>query len=169
MDILGGKTGDTVTTLGAVGIGILAWEAAATGKYNRANYSLFSISRFSDALSGLIGKDLALKITGNPTGADMHPNFFGWANKITGSGVIGYIVNQVLKAYVPKYKDFDAIAEFVDKVTAAIAVGGVVGGIFDPNPSGFSVMGMRESGGVASGNVPFGRGEGHNGHLSVVS
>jgi hypothetical protein len=161
--------------IGAVGAGFLSWEYEATKKWSQGNpvpgYSLFSKHRFADALAGIIGKGPKNMIFPSEAGAaaDFHPNPMGWVNGTVGIGVAIKIADEILKRIWPVYeKDLDAVPEVVRGISTGLIAGGALGGIFDPNPSGFSVLGGSESGGVASGNVPFGRGEGRNGHVSVV-
>jgi hypothetical protein len=167
------KTEKWLGGLGALGAGFLAWEYEATKKWtpNPVGYSLFSRHRFADALAGLIGKNAKNMVFPSEAGAgaDFHPNPMGWVNTTVAIGVAIKITDEILKRLWPIYeKDLDAVPEVVRGISTGLIAGGALGGIFDPAPSGFSVLGMAESGGVASGNVPFGRGEGRNGHLSVV-
>jgi hypothetical protein len=167
------KTEKWLGGVSALGAGFLAWEKEATAKYRGANpsgYSLFSKTRFADALAGMIGQKTTHSIFPDWNGsADFHPNPMGWVNQSVGIGIAVKIADEILKRIWPVYeKDLDAVPEVVRGISTGLIVGGAVGGIFDPNPSGYSAMGMAETGGVASGNVPFGRGEGRNGHMSVV-
>lgn len=133
------KQENMIQTGTAVGIGILAWENAATAKWAKDNpvqpYSLFGLYRFKDALCGLIGKDLAGKIFNEDMsgrGADFRPNIMGAINKTSMTGVGILIVDNILKAVVPEYKKLPAVSSFVKGAGMGLTAGGIVGGIFDP-------------------------------------
>jgi hypothetical protein len=146
------KTLGWIETGTELGTGILAWENAATSKWAKnnpvKNYSLFSKYRFQDALCGLIGKDLTGKIFNEDMsgrGADFAPNIFGAINKTSVTGIIILIADALLKEAVPTYRKLDGVPNIVHGAGIGVTIGGVVGGIFDPNggsssygsPSGF--------------------------------
>jgi hypothetical protein len=144
------KTEHWMETGTTIGTAVLAWENAATAKYAAANpqgYSLFSMQRFGDALAGIIGHDLTFQIFGGKWGgkADFKPNIFGAINKTSVSGGIILAVDAILKEVFPEYRKLDGVPAIVKGAGLGITIGGVVGGIFDPNggstsygsPSGF--------------------------------
>jgi hypothetical protein len=157
--------------IGAVGAGFLSWEYEATKKWSQGNpvpgYSLFSKHRFADALAGIIGKGPKNMLFPSESGAaaDFHPNPMGWANSTVAIGVGIKIADEVLKRIWPMWeKDLDAVPEVVRGISTGMIAGGALGGIFDPAQG----MTQGSGGAVNVGNVPYGRGEGGNGHLHVV-
>jgi hypothetical protein len=175
MDI-SAKTEHWIETGTAVGTGILAWENAATAKWAQKvgpTYgSLFSKNRFCDALAGIIGNQATKAIVPSWTGvADMHPNLFGALNKTSLSGAAILVADAILREVIPQYNRLDGIPSIVKGAGMGILGGGIVGGIFDPNPSGFTavspspVTGQIETGGVATGNVPFSTGSMYQGSV----
>ena len=140
MDFLKGKTADMLTKLAGVGTGFIAWETAATAKYNNPLYypnypGPFSVQRFADALSGIIGVDATKALLGPSVSGwqaqgmrGIRPNPIGAINKISMTGVGLYIINQILKDAIPQYRHFDAIPELIDAVAAGLGVGGAIGG-----------------------------------------
>jgi hypothetical protein len=165
------KTTNLVHTATAVGVGVIAWENAATAKWAANNpvqpYSLFSMYRFKDAVCGLVGKNIAAKIFNDPSmsgrGADFKPTPFGAINQTSIAGIGVSIANKILTEAWPAYRKLPLIPELIGGAGLGLAVGGIIGGIFDPNPSGFTAMsnnpvtGQVETGGVATGNVPYSR------------
>jgi hypothetical protein len=172
------KTTNLIHTATAVGVGVIAWESQATSKWAANNpvqpYSLFSMYRFKDAVCGLVGKQIAGKIFNedmSARGADFKPTPFGAINKTSMAGIALSIVNKALTDAWPAYRKFPLISEIVGGAGLGLAVGGVIGGIFDPNPSGYTVLspnpltGQIETGGIATGNVPFSTGSMYQGSI----
>ena len=163
-------------TVAAIGTGFFAWEYQATlkwtaGRQAPAGYGLLSKQRFGDALAGLIGKGPASTIVPGWGGsADFNPHWNGVLNKTTFAGIGVLIADQVLQRLFKMWKtDLDAIPEIVRGVGAGLAIGGAIGGIFDPGPGGFTIAAPGPSGQVASGNVPFFRGDvAGGGRLTVL-
>lgn len=159
------KTEGWITTGVAVGSGILAWEAAATDKFtawakaNNVPYGLFTKHRFSDALGLTIGYDAAHALFPDQPCAKGYQQFnlMGAINKTSVSGVVILIADAILREVVPEYKKLDGIPSAVKGAGLGVTAGGIVGGVFDPNPSGYTALGQTEVGMVATGNVPFGR------------
>lgn len=163
------KTEHWIETGTAVGTGVLAWEYEATKKYSQqvGYQGLFSKGRFEDALSGFVGSDTVRKIDPAYTGQGKAQfSLFGAINKTSLSGVAILIADSILKSAVPQYKSLDVFPSIIKGAGMGMTVGGIVGGMFDPNPSGYTAVsrdrpllsGQGElMGGIATGNVPFSR------------
>jgi hypothetical protein len=159
------KTEGWITTGVAVGTGILAWEAAATAKFapwakaNNVPYGLLTQHRFADALGLTIGYDAAHAIFPSEPCAKGYQTFnlMGAVNKTSMTGVAVLVADAILREVVPEYKKLDGIPSAVKGAGLGLTAGGIIGGVFDPNPSGFTALGQQESGMIATGNVPFGR------------
>jgi hypothetical protein len=145
MELLTEKNENLLGTGIAVGTGILGWELAATLKYALPNdilhysggipYSPFSQQRFADAVAGLIGNGMTKKIFPSWTGAaDFKPNLMGFLNKITYTGAALLIADKIL-SNVKQYRDFPLAQTIISNAGKGLTVGGIVGGIFDPDPN----------------------------------
>jgi hypothetical protein len=157
-----------IQTLSAIGIGVLAWEQTATAKYAQFNpqgYSLLSKPRFRDALCGIIGNKATQKVLNiDPSqmgNADFNPNFMGFLNTTVAAGAALIIADGLLNDNVKLYRDLPAVSSIVKGAGAGMIVGGAVGGIFDPLPYGPTGVssGSGLMGSIATGNVPFMRGD----------
>jgi hypothetical protein len=178
LDFSSGKL-DKLAKYGAgLGIGYMAWTNQATAKFSSYQTAsapnLFSLQRFCDSTIGLIGNananalanainpDQAARGFGN-LGGTQKINPLGFLNKTTIYGAVAIIANGLLKDNLPAYKRFPILPEVVEGAGWGALIGGAIGGIFDPAPSGYTatspspVTGQMETGGVATGNVPYGR------------
>jgi hypothetical protein len=149
MEFLGKDATKTLVPLTGFGVGLLAWEYQATSKWipgwgpggPPGGYNLLSRWRFADALGALIGTDLVRKsgIGGskwnNGNVQLFNPNAMGWLNKTFGAGIALKIANALIRKYVKAYENVDAIPDMIDAAANGLAVGGAIGGIFDPSPS----------------------------------
>jgi hypothetical protein len=160
MDI-SASTEKTIKTLSTIGAGGISWLYTATG--SQMQTPLFTKQRLSDALGGMLGKDLAKQITGVTTIKDFQIHPMGWANQVVFGGIAGKIINGVLKSNVPQYRNIPIVPELIDGVTTGMIAGGAIGGIFDPSPGGYTALSQGNPvisgqgeyyGGVATGNVP---------------
>lgn len=159
------KTEDWITKGLAISSGIIAWEQTATSKFvpwsqqNNIDYGLFTKHRFADALGLTIGYDAAHAIFPDQPCAKGYQTFnlMGAFNKTSISGMLILVADAILKQVVPDYKRLDGIPSAVKGIGLGMTAGGIVGGVLDPNPSGYTVLGQTERGMVATGNVPFGR------------
>lgn len=159
------KTENWITTGVAVGTGILAWESAATAKFvpwskaNNVPYGLLTKHRFADALGLTIGYDAAHALFPDQPCAKGYQTFnlMGAINQTSVSGVVILVADAVLREVVPQYKHLDGIPSAVKGAGLGMTAGGILGGVFDPNPSGYTALGQQESGMLATGNVPYGR------------
>lgn len=176
MDLTSNGKLDKIAKYGAgIGIGYLAWQSAATAKYPySSSIGLISQHRFIDALSGIIGAPTANQLStsifgagayqmqGGPAGTVFSP--FKTLNTITFTGAGLLIANSILKDNVSAYRRFPLVPEVVQGAGWGALIGGILGGMFDPSPSGYTavnpspVTGQMETGGVATGNVPYARG-----------
>jgi hypothetical protein len=158
----------------ALGTGVLAFEQASTIKFRAwwgSSYGLLDKRRFKDAIGALVGKDVLMKIfpdyVGPITQVEWAPNIFGAINKTSLSGAAILIADAIAKNLIPQYRKMDGLPSVVHGAGVGITIGGAIGGIFDPNPSGYTALGQKETGGVATGNVPFAQaGQGYQ--LSVL-
>jgi hypothetical protein len=68
--------------------------------------------------------------------------------------------------------DLDAVPEVIRGISTGLIAGGAVGGIFDPAVGGYTMVSEGSASGlvgtVATGNVPFGRGEATQGRQTSV-
>jgi hypothetical protein len=162
--------------LSAIASGVLAWEYQATSKLAAGfpagqwpsawtgGYSLFSKIRFGDALAGLVGNGNVKQVFGpsyNGVG-DFHPNPFGWVNKTVGVGIVLRAADYILSRVWGLYDKLDGVPAVVRGISTGLIAGGGLGGVFDPDIGGFTAVSTvtgPSGGGVATGNVPYTRGE----------
>lgn len=135
---LSSKSTDLIGKGTAIGTGLLAWEYEATKKAHPGDpsYGLFTKWRFADAFSTIAGPEITTQIFGwSGLGKNPELNLFKAANKTTFTGIAIVIADSILKELWPAYKRADLVTEVVHNAGIGLAVGGAVGGIFDPDPS----------------------------------
>ena len=175
MDISSEKTGHLVENAATAGIGFLAFVNAATSKFagnyatNGQAYSLIGKQRIEDALSCIVGSgnvkalDSSYTQSYAPTVPSIHPMMA--LNNTTYAGIGLLVTDYALRTVAPAkyYKSIPIVPDLMKGEGIGLLVGGVIGGICDPNPSGYTVVnpspvtGQVEVGGVATGNVPYAR------------
>jgi hypothetical protein len=138
---LSSKTYDAMGDIAALGSGVLAWMYTSTAKYTATAQPYTIQRRFEDALASTFGRDVVIALDPSWAGwngsADLHPNYWGWINKTTGTGIglglADYVLGDLLdiKAYS---KDMDGLRKVVKGLAKGLTVGGVIGGVFDPQP-----------------------------------
>jgi hypothetical protein len=144
------KYSDLIETATAAGIGFLAYVKTSTAKFegqgglNSTNYTLFSKGRVEDSIALFIGSNNMGKIdksyltngaTARPNQA--FPNPLKAFNFTTYAGVAVLLADKILKETVPNkyYKSLPAIPQFVHGAGIGLLVGGIIGGIWDPDPT----------------------------------
>jgi hypothetical protein len=175
MDFSSAKTGSMIENGTAAGIGFLAFVNAATSKFapnykaNNSPYPVWGKRRIEDAIACIISspnmKAIDSTFAGNdsPTAFALHPLAAFNTTTFTGIGVLA--ADWAIKEVMPNkyYKSIPMLPDLVKGAGIGLLVGGIIGGIFDPAPSGYTavspspVTGQLETGGVATGNVPYGR------------
>jgi hypothetical protein len=176
MDLTSAKTGNLIENASTAGFGFLGFVNAATSKFagnyasNNASYSVFSKQRIEDALSCIVGKGNVAKLDSSytqsyaPTAPSIHP--MSALNMTTYYGLGTVIADWALREVAPAkyYKSVPILPDVVKGAGVGLLIGGIIGGIFDPNPSGYTMIspspltGQNETGGIATGNVPYARG-----------
>lgn len=177
-DFSGSKVDKIAKYGAAAAVGYISWTNQATSKFS--NYtgagapSMFGLQRFCDSLIGIIGNSnanaLANAIAPNQStrgfgnlGGQQQINPIGFLNKTTIYGAVTLVANSLVKDNYAPYKRFPIVPEVVEGAGWGLLIGGIIGGIFDPEPSGYTVVspspltGQVETGGIATGNVPYAR------------
>jgi hypothetical protein len=127
------KAYDALGAIATVGTGVLAWMYESTKKYSYGTGVPLK-RRLEDAIGNTLGNSVVTTIDPSYTGsADLHPNFWGWANKAVGAGILLGIADYLGGELIPAYsKDLDGFRNVVQGVATGLVVGGAIGGIFDP-------------------------------------
>jgi hypothetical protein len=120
--------------------GFFGFVSAATQKFPQGPaYSVFSVHRIEDALACVVGGSTIAKIDPScGTTANIKPSFSltGPLNNTTYTGAGLLIADWALREFAPNkyYKSLPAIPEAVKGAGVGMLIGGIIGGLFDPEP-----------------------------------
>jgi hypothetical protein len=169
MDFTSEKTSNLIEKGTAAGIGFLSFVKTSTAKFESMNptgYGLLSRHRIEDSIACIIGGDNLKSIdAGSTSGTTMQFHPLNAINYTTEVGIGVLVTDWAMRSLVPHkyYKGLPIVPDFVRGAGIGLLVGGIVGGIFDPAPSGYTIVnpspvtGQVETGGIATGNVPYAR------------
>jgi len=159
MDMSAG-TKDLLGDLTAVGTGVLAWMYTSTAMMDAPTVSL--TQRFEDATANTLGVGVAKQIWPTYAGAgNLTPKVTGFLNNTTFAGV-GLLVADHIASGFKQYRDkLDGLHSIVEGAGWGITIGGIVGGIFDPDatqPQNVNTGNPMTRGSMyGAGNVPYPR------------
>ena len=140
-------------------VGFAAWLTQATSKFasqhaGDPNYGIFSKWRMADALTAIGGTGLSKTIFPNfyPANYNVGPTILplGFLNKTFFAG-IAIAVADALASEVKFYKQMPAISSIMKGAAWGLAIGGAIGGVFDPDPKAASPSGLGSTASIPSG------------------
>ncbi len=116
----------------ALGTGVLAWMYTSTKTMDGPGTPIKQ--RFEDALANTLGRGVVLAIDPKYSGTgDLTPKITGFINKTTFAGA-GLLVADYIAMNFPQYKNkLDGLHNIVEGAGWGITLGGIFGGIFDPD------------------------------------
>ncbi|MGD0645909.1 MAG: hypothetical protein ABSA75_13465 [Candidatus Bathyarchaeia archaeon] len=172
MDFGDAKTGKLIEKGTAASVGFLSFVNAATQKFSYgAGYPVWSKSRIEDAIACVVGGTAVQSLDStysagvrNIQGFQLKP--LSAINPTTEAGIAVLVTDWALKEALPNkyYKSLPVVPDVMKGAGIGLLVGGIIGGLFDPAPSGYTITnpspitGQIETGGIATGNVPYARG-----------
>jgi hypothetical protein len=148
-----------------IGSGVLAWMYTSTAKMGNANSRTLS-QRFEDAAANALGTQVITTLDPNYVAnggqGSLTPKLMGWANKTTASGILLLAADYFADMAIPQYKRLDGLHEIAQAVGYGVTIGGIVGGILDPQiAAGYTQIrkvtgqGPINASPVVTGNIPF--------------
>lgn len=144
MDAASFMRSDKYENLLALAVGVGTWEAQSTTPFD-VGISIFSQQRFADAIAQTFGSNVARlvfpAVNLRSPGQAITP--WGALNKYTGSGIVLLVLDKMLTSFgVSEYKQFDGLPGTVRGLGLGLLGGGIVGGFFNPYPTGRPPIGF---------------------------